>query len=243
MMNGHGEGQTPRTDGEVLLEAESITIGYGPVAVVQDLSVTVRRGQVVVLMGPNGAGKTTTLMALSGALPIKDGIVRWKGKPTKAPLHRRARNGIGLVNEARGIFKQLSVAENLKVGGVDTDRVLAIFPELEKRLNVKAGMVSGGEQQMLAVGRAICRDSELLITDELSLGLAPMVVDRLLRVVRDAADAGTGVLLVEQNVHKALEIADHGYVLERGSVVVSGSAANLKGRLAEIEATYLGQTA
>lgn len=227
---------------DVLLEAESIDVGYGPVSVVHDLSLTVRRGEVVVLMGPNGAGKTTTLMALNGSLPVQKGTVRWKGQATTAPLHRRARAGMSVVSEARGIFKQLTVAENLRVGRVVTERVLAIFPELEKRLHVKAGMISGGEQQMLAVGRAICRGSDLLITDELSLGLAPMVVDRLLTVVREAADAGTGVLLVEQNVQKALGIADHGYLLERGTVVVSGSAADLQDRAAEIEASYLGRT-
>ena len=222
----------------MLLEVEGLRVGYGAVAVVEDLNLRVERGQIVALLGPNGAGKTTTLLGVSGALPVQGGEVRFKGKPVKDPLHRRARNGLGLITEGRGIFKQLSTRENLRVGGVETDSVLEMFPQLEARLDVKAGLLSGGEQQMLAVGRALSRNAELLLIDELSLGLAPLIVDGLLQVLRTTADRGVGVLLVEQHVRKILEIADFVYVLQRGRVITSGTAVELRGRLEEIEASY-----
>jgi ABC-type branched-subunit amino acid transport system ATPase component len=222
----------------MLLEVEGLSVGYGAVDVVEDLDLRVERGQVVALLGPNGAGKTTTLMGVSGVLPSRAGEVRFKGRPATEALHRRARNGLGLITEGRGIFKQLTARENLRVGGVELEPVLELFPQLEYRLNVKAGLLSGGEQQMLAVGRALSRNAELLLIDELSLGLAPLVVDRLLQVLRAQADRGVGVLLVEQHVRKILEIADYVYVLQRGRVVTAGPAAELRNRLEEIEASY-----
>jgi branched-chain amino acid transport system ATP-binding protein len=150
---------------------------------------------------------------------------------------------MGLVTEERGVFRQLTVRENLRVAGVDAERVFALFPELKVRLRVKAGLLSGGEQQMLAVGRALVRDADLLLIDELSLGLAPLVVDRLLRVIREAADRGMGILLVEQHVRKVLNIADHAYVLQRGRFGASAPADELRGNLDEIEAMYFAKNA
>ena len=222
----------------MLLEAEGLSVGYGPVTVVEDLTLRVERGQVVALLGPNGAGKTTTLLALSSVLPIQSGEVRFKGEPDSRPLHKRADDGFGLITEGRGIFKQLTTRENLRVGGVTVDEVLEVFPELGHRLDVKAGLLSGGEQQMLAVGRALSRNAELLLIDELSLGLAPLVVDRLMQALRGQADNGVGVLLVEQHVRKVLEIADYVYVLQRGRVHMHGPADELRDRLEEIEASY-----
>jgi branched-chain amino acid transport system ATP-binding protein len=222
----------------MLLEVDGLQVGYGHVSVIQDLNLRVEAGQVVALLGPNGAGKTTTLLGLSGALPIQGGQVRYKGAPMTEPLHQRAKKGFGLISEGRGIFKGLTARENLRVGGVDPAAVLEVFPQLEWRLDVKAGLLSGGEQQMLAVGRALGRNAELLLIDELSLGLAPLVVDRLLQVVRETANNGVGVLLVEQHVRKTLEIADYVYVLQRGRISTEGNASELRNRLEQIEASY-----
>ncbi len=222
----------------MLLEVDGLRVGYGHVSVIEDLSLRVEAGQVVALLGPNGAGKTTTLLGLSGALPIQGGEVRFNGETMTSPLHKRAQNGLGFITEGRGIFKGLTARENLRVAGVDTAPVLEVFPQLEWRLDVKAGLLSGGEQQMLAVGRALARQTTLLLIDELSLGLAPLVVDRLLNVVREQADKGVGVLLVEQHVRKTLEIADYVYVLQRGRVSTEGPASELRNRLEQIEASY-----
>jgi branched-chain amino acid transport system ATP-binding protein len=226
---------------EILLEAEGLTVGYGPVAVVHDLNLRVDAGQVVTLLGPNGAGKTTTLLALGGVLPAQAGEVRLHGLPAPVNLYKRVRNGMGLIFEERGVFRQLSLKDNLRVAGVDADRVLELFPELKTRLKVKAGLLSGGEQQMLAVGRALSRDADVLLIDELSMGLAPLIVDRLLKVLREAADSGKGVLLVEQHVRKVLEVADYGYVLHRGTIGASGTAEELRNSIDDIEAMYFAK--
>jgi branched-chain amino acid transport system ATP-binding protein len=221
-----------------LLDVDGVSIGYGAVTVVDDLSLRVERGQIVALLGPNGAGKTTTLLGLSGVLPLLGGVVRVHGDEVGEPLHRRARHGLGFISEGRGIFRKLTTRENLRVAGVSPAAVLELFPELRSRLDVTAGLLSGGEQQMLAVGRALSRDVDLLLIDELSLGLAPMVVDRLLGVLAATADRGVGILLVEQHVRKAMEIADHVYVLQRGRLAAEGPAVEMSGRLEEIEAAY-----
>ena len=227
----------------VLVEAEGLQAGYGSVVVVRDLDLQVRAGEVVALLGPNGAGKSTTLLTLSGALSPLGGVVRWNGAATKAALHARARQGLGLVTEERSVFMRLTARENLRVGGRNIAAALELFPELEPRLDVKAGLLSGGEQQMLTLARALARRPSLLLADELSLGLAPLVVNRLLSAVRRAADGGVGVLLVEQHVSKVLDIADRVYVLRRGRVELAGAARELRGRLAEIESSYLSATA
>ncbi|MFD3374310.1 MULTISPECIES: ABC transporter ATP-binding protein [unclassified Streptomyces] len=228
--------------GQPLIEARALSAGYGTVPVLRDLDLEVRPGEVVALFGPNGAGKSTTLRVLSGELAPMSGEVRWLGGTGQAPLHRRAREGLAYVGE-RAVFTRLDTADNLRVGRVTTDQALALFPELEKRLRTGAGMLSGGEQQMLSLARALCRTPKLLLADELSLGLAPLVVDRLLRAVREAADRGLGALLVEQHVRKVLDIADRVYVLRRGRIVMTGTPKELRANLDEIESSYLAHQA
>ena len=222
-----------------LLRAEGVTVGYGGQPVVFDLDLEVRPGEVVALLGPNGAGKTTTLLALAGELVPSEGEIQLDGRPTRAPLHRRARKGLGFVTEERSVFMGLSTMDNLRAGRAEPEATLTLFPELRTRLGIRGGLLSGGEQQMLTLGRALARQPRVLLADELSLGLAPLVVRRLLTAVRDAADAGCGVLLVEQHVRQALAIADRAYVMRRGRVELQGTAAELRSRLGEIEDTYL----
>ncbi|OHV44547.1 ABC transporter ATP-binding protein [Pseudofrankia sp. BMG5.36] len=222
-----------------LIEARSLSAGYGALAVVRDLDLEVRAGEVVVLLGPNGAGKTTTLLTLAGELPALAGEVRWRGAATNAPLHLRARAGLGLVTEERSVFMSLTVDENLRVSGSDPDVSLDLFPELAAMRRTRVGLLSGGQQQMLALGRALGRRPALLLADELSLGLAPLVVERLLEAVRRCADDGVGVLLVEQHIAKALQYADRGYVLARGTVQLRGSSEQLRGRIEDITHSYL----
>ncbi|MFI5794565.1 ABC transporter ATP-binding protein [Streptomyces sp. NPDC051677] len=228
--------------GQPLIEARALAVGYGAQPVVHDLDLEVRPGEVVALLGANGAGKTTTLRALSGDLTPMDGEVRWLGEAARAPLHRRARQGLAYVGE-RTVFTRLHTEDNLRVGRVATEQALHLFPELEKRLKTGAGMLSGGEQQMLSLARALCRAPKLLLADELSLGLAPLVVDRLLRAVREAADRGLGALLVEQHVRKVLDIADRVYVLQRGRITMAGTPKDLRGNLDAIESSYLAAKA
>ncbi len=212
-------------------------------AVVRGLDLRVEPGEVVALIGPNGAGKTTTLLTLSGELPPIAGEVRFNDEITKAPLFKRARRGLGFVTEERSVFMQLSTADNLRLARVPRGDATDLFPELEPLMGRRTGLLSGGEQQMLALARALSRKPTMLLADELSLGLAPLVVQRLLRAVRDAADArGLGVLLVEQHVRQALQIADRVYVMQRGEIAIQGTAAEVHGRLDELEATYLAGT-
>lgn len=166
------------------------------------------------------------------------GEVRWLGEAGRVPLHRRARQGLAYVGE-RAVFTRLDTADNLRVGRVAAGQALELFPELDKRLRTGAGMLSGGEQQMLSLARALCRAPRLLLADELSLGLAPLVVERLLRAVRAAADGGLGALLVEQHVRKVLDIADRVYVLRRGRVEMAGTPRELRRDLGAIESSYL----
>jgi ABC-type branched-subunit amino acid transport system ATPase component len=222
-----------------LLEAVGLSAGYGGVPVVHDLHLTVEPGEVVVLLGANGAGKSTTLRTLAGALPPVGGEVRWRGAATKAPLHRRARRGIGLVTEERSVFMGLSAQANLRLGRGPVPRALELFPELQPLLKRRAGLLSGGEQQILTLARALAAEPAALLADELSLGLAPLIVRRLLIAVREAADRGIGVLLVEQHAAQALAIADRGYVFRRGRVVMSGTAAELRRDFDEIRSSYL----
>ena len=228
---------------EPILEARGLSAGYGPQPVVHDVNIEVRPGEVVALLGPNGAGKTTTLLALAGELPLLAGEVAIDGRVTTAPLHLRAQRGLVFVTEEKSVFMSLTTRDNLKVADVGLDEALALFPELERRLDVRGGLLSGGEQQMLSLARGLCRHPSVLLADELSLGLAPMVVTRLLEAVRDAADKrGAAVLLVEQHVRQALRFADRAYVMRRGRVVLEGTASELGGRLQEIEDSYLTNT-
>jgi branched-chain amino acid transport system ATP-binding protein len=209
-------------------------------AVVHDVDLSVGPGEVVALIGPNGAGKTTTMLTLAGELPVIEGEVLLDGVPTTAPLFRRARQGLGFVTEERSVFMQLSTAENLRLAGVSQPDAVELFPELQPLMRRNAGLLSGGEQQMLTLARALARRPEILLADELSLGLAPLIVRRLLQAVREVArERSMGVLLVEQHVRQALEIADRVYVMQRGRIAISGAVDDVRGRLDEIEATYL----
>ncbi len=178
----------------LLLQTRNLKAGYLGREVVRAVNIEVRAGEVVCLLGPNGAGKTTTLLTIAGELAPMDGIVMVNNVPTWTPMHQRVRDGgIGLITEERLVFTKLSAYDNLRLGGGSVDDALELFPELRNRLNVRGGMLSGGEQQMLALARALVRKPDLLLADELSLGLAPMIVDRLLGAVRAAADErGTG---------------------------------------------------
>jgi branched-chain amino acid transport system ATP-binding protein len=219
-----------------VLAAAAVTAGYGPQPAIRDVSLEVFPGEVVALLGPNGAGKTTTLLALAGVLGLQSGEVRIDGVATKAPLHARARAGLTYVAE-KSVFMGLSARDNLRVAGVDVEGVVALFPELEPRLDVRAGLLSGGEQQMLVLGRALHRSPRILLADEVSLGLGPFVVSRLLEAIRTAAsERGTAVLLVEQHLRKALQFADRAYVMRRGSIALSGTAAELAGRIDDLSA-------
>jgi len=227
------------TDEQPLLAAHALSAGYNDQPAVRDVDLEVRRGEVLVVLGANGAGKTTTLLALAGELRPLAGEVRWQGTRVVEPLHRRAARGTALVPEERSAVRSLSVADNLRLGGVPIDRAVSLFPELEPLLGRNAGLISGGEQQMLTLARALGRDPQLVLADEVSLGLAPLVVDRLLTALRSAADRGMAVVVVEQRARRALDIADHVVVLRRGRVELSGSAAELRGSFAQIERAYL----
>ncbi|MDQ7905234.1 ABC transporter ATP-binding protein [Phytohabitans sp. ZYX-F-186] len=233
----------------VLVETQGLTCGYGRLPVVRDLDLTVCAGEVVCLLGANGAGKTTSLLTIAGALPRLGGSVRVGGKPAPAAAHIVARRGLALVPEGRGLFYRLTVAENLRLrrhrrSRVSIDDVLGHFPVLADLMGRRAGLLSGGEQQMLALAGALVADPQVILLDEMSLGLAPIVVERLLPIVRGIADErGMGVLLVEQHILAALTVADRGYVMAHGSVVASGTATDLRRDAELLEASYLGDKA
>lgn len=226
-----------------LLETRSLKAGYLGREVVSGVNLTVRPGEVVCLLGPNGAGKTTTMRTIAGELVPVDGIVMFSNVPTFTPMYQRVRSGIGLVTEERLIFTKMSTRDNLRVGGGDVDQALELFPELERRIDVRGGMLSGGEQQMVALARALSRQPDLVLADEMSLGLAPMIVDRLLGAVRKAAvDRGIGALVIEQHARKALEHSDRMYMMARGQVRLELPSGEALARIDEIEEAYLSGT-
>jgi branched-chain amino acid transport system ATP-binding protein len=231
------------------LQVRGLSAGYGPFLVLRDLGFELRPGLTVIL-GPNGAGKTTLLRALNGLIP-RGGEVLLDGEELPERTHEIVRAGVALVPEGRQLFPQMTVLENLELGGWllakaerqrRIDAVMNDFPKLRDRTQQLAGTMSGGEQQMVAVARAMVSAPRLLMLDEPSLGLAPRMVDELLAIARRIADGGTTVLMVEQNVRKALAVADRGYVLERGMLVASGPAA-LLARSTVIREAYLGAQA
>ncbi len=225
-----------------LVKLEGLVAGYGKVRIVRDVDLEVGEGEVVALLGPNGAGKTTTILTMAGELAPLGGVVRCLDLVRSAPLHERTRAGLALVTDAHAVFMRMTVAENLRVFHTSVDKVVDIFPELELHLDRRVALLSGGQQQMLALGLALSRRPSLILADELSIGLAPIIVDRLFSVLRAAADGGVGVLLVEQHVHKALAIADRVYVMDRGRIAISGTAVDLRERVDEIQASYLAGT-
>jgi branched-chain amino acid transport system ATP-binding protein len=231
-----------------ILDVTRMSAGYNGLAVVREISLTIAPGEIIALLGSNGAGKTTTLAAIAGLIKPMSGEISLRGASTAGrSAHRLARDGVALVPEDRALFHDLTTRENLRVASgrgranESEEQVLEFLPELKKCLGRKAGMLSGGEQQMLAVGRALVGQPKLLIVDEMSLGLAPVVVERLLPVLQDiAAKLNTAVLVVEQHIALAMEVASRAYVLAHGRVVLEGATADLRSSQSLIAASYFG---
>lgn len=221
-----------------MLEVTNLCAGYGPVLAIRDINIRVGESGLVCLLGPNGAGKTTTLSTLAGLLRPASGTVQFQGRPVHGlPAETMVRFGVALVPEGREVLATLSVLENLELGAyvrrdreiqADLERVYTLFPILHERRQMQAGNLSGGQQQMLAIGRALMARPKLLLLDEPSLGLAPLVVEQVFQVLADLGKQGLPMLLVEQNTQKALAVADYAYVLKNGAVVHEGPAAGLR---------------
>jgi branched-chain amino acid transport system ATP-binding protein len=236
-----------------LLEVSGLRVSYGGIYAVKGVDFTVRAGEMVTLIGTNGAGKTTTLSALTGLLRPSAGSVRYNGEDiTAAPIHQRVGMGLALVPEGRGIFARLSVEENLDMGAYsrkgpaeirnDRDHVYALFPRLAERRRQTGGTLSGGEQQMLAIGRAMMSRPRLLLLDEPSMGLAPLMVQKIFATIRTIAAEGVTVLLVEQNARLALEVCQRGYVMESGEITLHDEAPALLAN-PQVRRAYLGEDA
>lgn len=234
-----------------LLEVTDLKVYYGVIQAIKGISFEVNQGEVVALIGANGAGKTTTLHTLSGLLPAKEGKIVFDGKDiTKTPPHKIVSMGMAQVPEGRRVFQELSVLENLKLGAYTRsnkaeisetlERVYDRFPRLKERKNQVAGTLSGGEQQMLAMGRALMSKPRLILMDEPSMGLSPLLVTEIFDIIEEIRKGGTTVLLVEQNAKKALSIADRAYVLETGNITLSGPAAELIND-ESVKKAYLGE--
>ena len=232
-----------------LLELKALRVNYGAIAAVKGIDLRLSAGELVCLIGANGAGKTTTLNAIAGTLPVADGQLHYQGAPIdRQPAHKRLRAGIALVPEGRGIFTRLTVEENLRMGAysrrddaieADLARMLTLFPRLRERHAQIAGTLSGGEQQMLAIGRALLSRPRLLLLDEPSMGLAPLIVEQIFEVIAQVRQDGVTVLLVEQNANLALEFAERGYVMESGVITLAGRGDELLAD-ARVRAAYLG---
>ncbi len=238
----------------MLLDVDSLCVNYGRIEAIRDISFSVEEGSIVTLIGANGAGKTTTLRTISGLRPVRDGRISLDGQDiTRMPSHRRVELGISQAPEGRRCFPGMSVLENLEMGAYarkdrrsravaeDRKRVFDLFPQLEERRGQSAGTLSGGEQQMLAIGRALMAKPRLLLLDEPSMGLAPRLIQQIFVIIAEINSQGTTVLLVEQNAAQALKRADHAYVLETGEVVREGTGKELAADPA-VKAAYLGGT-
>jgi branched-chain amino acid transport system ATP-binding protein len=233
-----------------LLKVSGLKVAYGGIQAVKGVSFEVQQGELVSLIGANGAGKTTTLKAITGIQPVAAGEIEFMGKSIKGQgAWELVKQGLVMVPEGRGVFSRMTITENLQMGAfvrddneieADVEKVFAIFPRLKERAKQLAGTMSGGEQQMLAMGRALMARPKVLLMDEPSMGLSPIMVDKIFEVVADIHKQGTTILLVEQNASRALSLADRGYVMESGEVTMSGEA---KGLLADprVRAAYLGE--
>jgi branched-chain amino acid transport system ATP-binding protein len=245
-MSGNGSSATP------ILEVNDIHTYYGSIQALKGISLTVNDGEVVTLLGANGAGKSTTLRSINGLNRPRQGSIKFQGRDiTSVPPHEIVKRGIAQSPEGRRLFPRMSVTENLEMGAFqrrdrseireDMDRVFELFPRLQERRNQRAGTMSGGEQQMCAIGRALMARPKLLLLDEPSLGLAPIFVERIFDIIKQINEQGTSILLVEQNALMALDNADRGYVLETGRIVLADGAAALKTN-EQVRKTYLGET-
>jgi branched-chain amino acid transport system ATP-binding protein len=237
--------------GKVLLRVSNLRVAYGGIQAVKGVSFEVREGELVSLIGANGAGKTTTLKAITGTQPAAGGEIEFMGKSTRGQgPWLLVEQGLVMVPEGRGVFSRMTITENLQMGAfvrndvkdiaADVERVFGIFPRLKERRNQLAGTMSGGEQQMLAMGRALMARPKVLLMDEPSMGLSPIMVDKIFEVVSDIHQQGTTILLVEQNASRALQLAQRGYVMDSGEVTMTGAAQQL---LADprVRAAYLGE--
>ena len=235
----------------ILLKVKGLKVAYGGIQAVKGVDFEVREGELVSLIGSNGAGKTTTMKAITGTLPINEGDIEYLGRSIRGQgPWDLVRQGLAMVPEGRGVFTRMDVVENLQMGAyvrddkaeilVDVDKVFTIFPRLKERRDQLAGTLSGGEQQMLAIGRALMSRPKVLLMDEPSMGLAPIMVDRIFEVVRDVYAQGVTVLLVEQNASRALAISDRAYVMESGLITMAGDAKQLLND-PRVRAAYLGE--
>lgn len=236
---------------QVLLKVKALKVAYGGIQAVKGIDFEVQEGELVSLIGSNGAGKTTTMKAITGSLPINDGDIEYLGKSIRGQgPWDLVKQGLAMVPEGRGIFTRMTIMENLLMGAYvrsdkaeitrDLDKVFGIFPRLHERKEQLAGTLSGGEQQMLAMGRALLSRPKVLLLDEPSMGLAPIMVDKIFEVVRDVYAQGVTVLLVEQNASRALGIADRGYVMDSGLITMSGDAKTMLND-PKVRAAYLGE--
>jgi branched-chain amino acid transport system ATP-binding protein len=234
-----------------LLQLAQLEVAYGGIKAVKGISLDLAAGELVCLIGANGAGKTTTLNTIAGLLTPSAGTIHYQDQTiNQRPTHQRLQQGIALVPEGRGIFTRLTVAENLDMGAytrhdheavaADCERIFSLLPRVKERLHQVAGTLSGGEQQMVAIARALLARPKLLLLDEPSMGLAPLVVEKIFEVIRTVANEGVAVLLVEQNANLALEFAQRGYVMESGQITLTGSGQELL-RNPQIRAAYLGE--
>jgi len=236
---------------KVLLQVKGLKVSYGGIQAVKGVDFEVREGELVSLIGSNGAGKTTTMKAITGILPINDGDIEYLGKSIRGQgPWDLVKQGLAMVPEGRGVFARMTITENLQMGAyirsdkanilADIDKVFTIFPRLKERKDQLAGTLSGGEQQMLAMGRALMSRPKVLLLDEPSMGLSPIMVDKIFEVVRDVYAQGVTILLVEQNASRALAIADRGYVMESGIVTMNGPAKEMLSD-PRVRAAYLGE--
>ena len=233
----------------MLLQIKDLVVAYGQIDALHGISLNVEQGQIVAIIGANGAGKTTLLNAISGVLPVKSGSIIFDGKPLPGSVHGIVQHGITQVPEGRKIFAGLSVEENLVMGGFSTskakskeniDRMFSLFPILKERRRQQAGTLSGGEQQMLAIARGMMAEPRLLLLDEPSLGLAPIIVKQVFSLIAQIREMGYTIVLVEQNAQQAMRLSDHTYVLENGSIRIDGTSEEMLANKDVIEA-YLGE--